>query len=157
MVDRIEDWPWRSYLAFIGRTKSDDGLTTDWILSQFGDTKRFAKEHFQDFVLEGIDREFDIGSGLKGQIYLGDESFVSKRQSKIKKSTDDWSIPKKQQRPIAQPMFEFTKQYKERNSAIVAAYATGAYSQREIAEYFELHPSTVGVIVKQYRNSSFGT
>jgi REP-associated tyrosine transposase len=30
---------------------------------------------------------------------------------------------------------------------MVAAYATGAYSYREIAQHFGLHPATVGRIV----------
>ncbi|HEB80308.1 MAG TPA: addiction module toxin RelE, partial [Chromatiales bacterium] len=38
--------------------------------------------------------------------------------------------------------------YHERNDAIYAAYATGAYSYREIAEYYGLHLATVGRIIR---------
>jgi len=48
---------------------------------------------------------------------------------------------------------EIARQETGRNAAIIAAYATGAYSQREIGENFELHPSTVGVIVRAHQNS----
>jgi len=52
---------------------------------------------------------------------------------------------------------EIERQSVDRNSAIISAYATGAYSQREIGNYFHLHPSTVGVIVRRNNNSLFGT
>ena len=90
---------------------------------------------------------------IKGQIYLGNEPFVSKMQNKIEKSQDDWSIKKKQKPSLAQPLFEIEKQNTDRNSTIVVAYATGAYSQPEITEHFELHPSTLGVIVRWHKNS----
>lgn len=74
-------------------------------------------------------------------------------QNKIENSKSDWSIPKKQKRPIAMSLLQIEEQYKGRNLAIVTAYNTGAYSQREIGEHFKLHPSTVGVIVRKARNS----
>jgi len=54
-------------------------------------------------------------------------------------------------------LLQIEEQHSDRNSAIVTAYKTGAYSQREIGEYFRLHPSTVGVIVRKARDSQFGT
>ncbi|MCK5353635.1 MAG: transposase, partial [Methyloprofundus sp.] len=157
MVRTIEDWQWSSYLAFIGKAKANGWLTTDWVLSQFGRNKQRARENYQRFVLEGAGQKLDIWSGLKGQIYLGNEKFVSTMQNKIEKSVNDWSIPKKQRRPVAKTLLQIEKQYQDRNLAIVAAYNTGAYSQREIAEHYELHPSTVGVIVRRLKNSQFGT
>ena len=35
-----------------------------------------------------------------------------------------------------------------RNAAIVMAYATGAYSYQEIADYFKIHFTTVGRVVR---------
>ena len=42
----------------------------------------------------------------------------------------------------------FHGNHEERNVAIVSAYATGAYSYREIAEHFNVHLATVGRIVR---------
>ena len=153
MVRSIEDWQWSSYLVFIGQEKANKWLTTDWVLSQFGRNKQRARENYQRFVLEGVGQKLDIWSGLKGQIYLGDENFVSTMQNKIEKSENDWSIPKKQKRPVAKTLLQLEIQYQDRNSAIVATYNTGAYSQREIAEHYNLHPSTVGDIVRKFKNS----
>jgi len=145
-------------LAFIGSAKANKWLTTDWVLSQFGENKKLARENYKHFVLEGVGQKLDIWSSLNGQIFLGDENFVSKMQNRIeKKSEYDWSIPKKQQRPMTKTLSQIEKQSMDRNLAIVTAYSTGAYSQKEIADHFKLHPSTVGVIVRKFEKSQFGT
>ncbi|OQK16678.1 hypothetical protein AU255_01870 [Methyloprofundus sedimenti] len=90
---------------------------------------------------------------MKGQIYLGDEEFVSAMQDKIEISQDDWNIPKKKKRALAESLSVIAQQAEDRNSAIMTAYATRVYSQREIGEYFDLHPSTVVIIVRRASNS----
>jgi len=148
MVRRLEDWPWSSYWAMVGAVPKPDWLTTDWLLSQFGTQRKFAMERYRQFVMDGVQHALAIWSNLKGQIYLGDEMFVSTVQKRIGKEKDDLNIPKKQKRPIAKPLAEIAMQTNGRNTAIMAAYNTGVYSQREIGEYFQLHPSTVGVIIR---------
>jgi hypothetical protein len=56
-------------------------------------------------------------------------------------------------RRAAHPLVRIVQETKERNAAIIIAYATGEYSQREISGYFRLHPSTVGVIICGSKNS----
>lgn len=153
MVKRLEDWLWSSYLAMVGDALKPEWLTTDWILSLFGKQRRIAMEKYRQFVIEGMQHQSGIWSNLKGQIYLGDEAFVSEMQKRIGKEKDDLNIPKQQKRPIAKPLSEIAAQAKDRKTAIIAAYKTGAYSQREIGEYYQLHPTTVGVIVRKNKNS----
>ncbi len=51
------------------------------------------------------------------------------------------------QRRVAAPaLAKIDARYRERNDA---AYATGAYSYREIAEYYGLHLATVGRIIRE--------
>ncbi len=85
---------------------------------------------------------------LKGQIYLGDAAFVTEMQKRIGREKDDLNIPQQQKWPIAQPLSEIAAQHKDRKAAIIPAYKTGAYSQREIGEFYQLHPTTIGVIVR---------
>ena len=153
MVRHIEDWPWSSYLSMISKEPAADWLTTDWVLSQFGGNRKQAKNRYQQFILEGIGRNIEIWSELKGQIYLGNEEFVSIMQGKIEKDRDVWNIPNKQKRAVAKSLAEIEQQSVDRDSAIIKAYATGVYSQREIGEHFDLHASTVGVIVRRKKNS----
>ncbi|MEK6736011.1 MAG: addiction module toxin RelE, partial [Pseudomonadota bacterium] len=91
----------------------------------------------------------EIWSNLKGQIYLGDETFVTEMQKRIDKEKSDLNIPRQQKQSIAKPLSEIAAQHKDRKTAIIAAYKTGAYSQREIGEFYQLHPTTVGVIVRK--------
>ena len=89
MVNNIENWPWSSYLAMISKADVEDWLITDWILFQFGENRDRARLQYQQFVLEGVGQNIELWSHLKGQIYLGDEDFVSEMQSKIEKGRDD--------------------------------------------------------------------
>ena len=127
------------------------------MLSQFGESRALARENYKRFVLDGVGRRLDVWSGLNGQIFLGNKDFVSEMQDKIANNASDWDIPKKQKRPVAMSLLQIEEQHSDRNSAIVTAYKTGAYSQREVAEHFRLHPSTVGVIVRKAKDSQFGT
>lgn len=149
MVRDIQDWPWSSYRAMIGVTPQPKWLTTDWLLSQFGKQKKRSMEKYRQFVMDGAEDKSDIWSDLKGQIYLGDKAFMSSMQKKIGKEKDDLNIPQKQKRPMAPSLAKIEQQAEGRNAAIIDAYATGAYSQREIGAHFQLHPSTVGVIIRK--------
>lgn len=153
MVKQLEDWPWSSYPAMVGDAAKPEWLTADWLLSLFGKQRRIAMERYRQFVIEGVQHQPEIWSNLKGQIYLGDKAFVAEMQKRIGKEKDDLNIPKRQKRPIAKPLSEIAAQYKDRKATIIAAYNTGAYSLREIGEYYRLHPTTVGVIVRKHRNS----
>jgi putative transposase len=57
-----------------------------------------------------------------------------------------------QRRSIAKSLSEYERIYKTRDEAIINAYASGAYSYQEIGNYFRLHFTRVGRIVRQQRN-----
>ena len=102
-------------------------------------------EKYRQFVLEGVQHQPEIWSNLKGQIYLGDAAFVTEMQKRIGREKDDLNIPQQQKRPVAKPLSEIAAQHKDRRTAIIATYKTGAYSQREIGEnYHQLHPTNGG-------------
>ncbi|WP_295624825.1 hypothetical protein [uncultured Nitrosomonas sp.] len=112
-----------------------------------------AMDKYRQFVLQGVQQQPEIWSNLKGQIYLGNKAFVAEMQKRISNKKDDLNIPKQQKRPIAKPLPEIAAQHKDRTTAIIAAYKTGVYSQREIGECYQLHPTTIGVILRKNRNS----
>jgi putative transposase len=129
MVNRLEDWPWSSYPAMSEDDAKPEWLTTDWILSLFGKQRRIATEKYLQFIREGAQHQPKIWSNLKGKIYLGDAAFVNEMQKRIGREKDDLNIPQQQKRPIAKPLSEIAAQHKDRRTAIIAAYKTGAYSQ----------------------------
>jgi len=80
-----------------------------------------------------------IWSGLRQQMFLGSEAFVKRMQDRMKIKGDELSILKTQRRAPTQSLETIAKRHPPRNDAIVAAYATGAFSYREIGEFFGLH------------------
>jgi len=147
MVEAPEQWRWSSYRAMIGKDPVPKWLWVDAILGQFGDSVADARRAFARFVHDRADRS--IWEGLRQQIYLGDKTFVEKMQAKAKLEGDARTVPKSQRRPPVQALAEIASNHNGRNAAISAAYATGDYSYREIAEHFKIHLATVGRIVRK--------
>lgn len=148
MVHQPADWPWSSYRAMVGRADSPSWLETDALLAQFSDQITEARARYAQFVAEGL----DVASPwehLKGQIYLGDEEFVKRMQANLELVRTDVNIPKRRRRLPAPSLEQLASQYVDRNQAIHAAYRTGQYSYQEIGDYFGLHFTTVGQIVRK--------
>jgi hypothetical protein len=145
MVEHPGDWPWSSYRAMVGDAPVPGWLATDGLLAQFGRRRSEARRRYRKFVAEG---GVSIWSGLRQQIYLGDETFVEKMQKKASLPADQLNIPRAQRRRPAPPLEAIAAEHAERNDAIGAAYDTGAYSYREIADHFGLHPATVGRVIR---------
>lgn len=146
MVKRPEKWAWSSYRAVMGDAPAPPWLAVDGLLSLFGKRRAEARQRYRTFVAEGVGKE-SIWGALRQQIYLGDEKFVERMQRKMS-DPDEMTIPRAQRRPPAPTLENIAARHRTRDEGIRAAYATGAYSYREIAEHFGLHLVTVGRIVR---------
>jgi len=147
MVDTPEQWSWSSYRAMIGTATAPGWLAVDGMLSQFGSSREEARRRYRAFVSEGVEQ--DIWQGLRQQIYLGDDAFVTRVQSKSQIEGDRLSVPRTQRRPPPPSLAQIAEHSPTRNASIATAYATGGYTYREIAEYFGVHLATVGRIVRR--------
>jgi REP element-mobilizing transposase RayT len=152
MVKNPGNWQWSNYKAMVGVTKSPPWLTTNALLALFGRKRALARKHYQQFVVEGIGKE-SIWKHLNRQIYLGNDRFIERMQAKLRKESRDVNIPRAQQRPPAPPLDAIHAAHRNRDQAIVAAYETGEYSYQKIAEYFGMHFTTVGEIVRTSRKT----
>ena len=150
MIGDPGKWCWSSYQAMIGETSAPTWLATDGLLAQFGKRRSVAVRRYTQFVAEGIGQD-SIWRDLNRQVFLGDDRFVSRMQEKIKGVSQDVNIPKAQRRPPAPSLKAIAAAHDSRNPAIVAAHATGQYSYQQIAEFFGLHFTTVGKIVRAER------
>jgi putative transposase len=149
MVKAPADWPWSSYRASAGLEPVAPWLAVDGVLSPFAGQRSLAQQRYAQFVSEGIKAD-SPWQALKGQVFLGDDPFVQRMQTKIEgRQQNDVQIPVSQRRPppLSLPIIE--RNAPDRNTAIVAAYTTGGYSYQEIATYFGLHFTTVGRIVRR--------
>jgi len=103
MVKKPEEWGWSSYRATAGLSEAPSFLTTDWILSQFGDERKKAQRPYRRFVAKETGRS--PWDDLKGQIYLGSEGFI---ESIPKPGAKLSEVPRKQRlldRPIPEEIF----------------------------------------------------
>lgn len=148
MTNDPADWPWSSYRVTAGLEPAAPWLAVDGVLGLFGEKRGVAQRRYVQFVSEGM----TAGSpwpNLKGQMYLGDERFVKRMQSALQAGKqDDIQIPGAQRRPPAASLREIEKLSEDRDSAILSAYAMGAYSYQQIADHFGIHFTTVGRIVR---------
>ena len=147
MVRAAKDWPWSSYRATAGAKQNQKWLSIDWLLSSFSSRKSTAVQLYREFVSAGKNQPAPWEE-LRNQIYLGNDDFVDDMQCKISQEANLSEVPSIQRRQVAKPMSFYENKYKNRNDAIVYAYASGGYSMKEIGDYFKLHYSRVSRIIK---------
>lgn len=149
MVKRVDQWPWGSYRAMIGKVFTPPWLDTQWTLSQFGSTQQTARKYYSQFVKQGKDQP-SVWTHLRQQMFLGDDHFV---QCVLKESLDtdrDYSeIPQRQRTLPPNPLTYYASSYQDQREAMRAAYATGGYTLRAIADFFGVHYSTVSRAVRK--------
>jgi len=148
MVGHPEEWRWSSYRAMAGMAGVPAWLETDELLAVFGGDRQQAISWYRRFVAQGLGSH-GPWSGLKNQVYLGSEVFVSRMQALIAPTRSLWEVPRKQRRAVAKPLEHFAERYPNRDEAIAAAYRTGAYTMQAIADYFGIGRMTVSRAVKR--------
>ncbi|MHB1331903.1 MAG: REP-associated tyrosine transposase [Sulfuriferula sp.] len=148
MVKKPADWPWSSYRASVGLEPVTAWLAVDGLLTQFAKRRSLAQQRYAQFVAEGI-KVASPWLNLKGQVFLGDEQFVQRMQAHLQSGKDDVQIPLAQRRPPPPLLSEIERRALDRNTAIVAAYATGGYSYQQLADHFGMHFTTVGKIIRK--------
>ncbi len=142
MVRHAGQWRWSSYRATAGQRPAPSWLTVSWVLAQFGRRRAQAVDRYKAFVRQGSGVASPWQEGLRQQIYLGDEAFVTRMQTRLEQ-TDLDEVPRAQRRPPALPLADYAKRYPERRTAMAAAYRSGDYTLKAIADHFGVHYSTV--------------
>ncbi len=148
LVSQPREWQWSSYMAMIGEAASPEWLAVDGLLAQFSGRRAQAISRYVQFVEEGIGGK-PIWSNLNRQVYLGNDEFVKATQQKYKGLPDVVNIPVAQTRPPADSLKEISGRHSNRNTAIIEAHKTGEYSYQTIAEYFGMHFTSIGRIVRK--------
>jgi REP element-mobilizing transposase RayT len=77
LVKGPEEWIWSSYPATAGLVKGPPWLAVEEVLGLFSGRRK----QYRSFVMEGIGQG-SVWDELKGQIYLGDESFLERMQDR---------------------------------------------------------------------------
>ena len=151
----IGEYGWSSYAATMGLAACPAWLHTDWLLGHFAKRKSTARQKYAMFVAAGAGGE-SPWKQLKGQVLLGDETFVEFLRPYLGDVDKLTEVPKAQRlltRPslvdILTPKLISAK--KPRDEAIYNAHQQYGYSQAEIARFSGLHYSTVSRLVSGFK------
>jgi putative transposase len=146
MVRSAGQWPWSSYNATAGLAKKPDWLTTQWILSIFSKRKQSAIERYGEFVSAGKGQP-SPWKDLRNQVYLGSQDFVDQMQGLIDRDKELSEVPISQRKAKPLAIIEYEVLSDDRNGAIVMAYQSGGYTQKELGHHFDLHYARISRIV----------
>jgi hypothetical protein len=148
MVKAAGEWPWSSYGSMVGASTVPQWLQTDWVLGQFGHTLAEARLAYAAFVQAGIGGATPWNA-LRGQICLGSDAFVEAIKHQKERDQNLGEVPRAQRRMLAEPLAYYQQHYENRREGMAAAYATGDFTMKEIADVFGVH-STVSLAVKEF-------
>lgn len=141
MVNDVADWAWSSYRVTTDADTAPAWLEVNWLLGQFASQRKTAIAAYKDFVRAGVGLE-SLWSDLNAQVFLGDETFVERMQAQ-RPDTDLREVPRLQRRGRARELSDYAQAARGDREAMAAAYRTGDYTLKEIADYFGVHYSTV--------------
>lgn len=147
LVADAKDWRWSSYCCMIMDDIGPPWLNTEWLLSQFGQTRARALEAYRQFVLDGVGRGSPLNE-VKHQLVLGDQVFVAQHAERLG-TTDFTAVVKDQRRLAARTLLEYEQASSSRDEAMAAAYLSTAYTMAEIGKYFKVSYQTVSRAVSQ--------
>jgi putative transposase len=153
MVKEPQKWCWSSYRFTGSVAKKEPYLSTEWILSQFGQTKTEARKKYRQFVYDGMGEREAPWQKLKGQVILGSEMFIERVRELLGSKEKIREIPRLQRfagRPALEALFPTGEHHAKnaRNPAIFKAHVSYGYTLKEIADYLDIHYTTVSKIIK---------
>ena len=136
----------REFVFLLHRTTDNRWLDTDWLLVQFGKQRKNARARYHKFIVQGIGEPSPLES-TRHQLLLGDDNFVEQFHG-FKTGDQLREISKSQKRALVMSLGEYEAEYETRNESMARAYYSGAYTMREIADYFGVHYMTVSRAVR---------
>jgi putative transposase len=152
MVRLAREYRWSSYRATAGLSATPELLCTDWLLAQFGVERTEAQRRYRRFVAEGVKHPAPWES-LRGQIFLGQASFVETMRAALTGARTLHEIPRQQRyadRPALVELFGHSPSLSkaQRNRLIYEAHIHYGYSLSAIGRALGLHYTTISKVVK---------
>ena len=142
MCAKAGDWPWSSYPATMGKGAAPAALAVDALLGLFGSDRAPARRAYARFVADGMGAP-DPTAEVSAQTFLGDETFIAAAARHAARASRE--VPRRQR--AWKTLAQFAREL-ERDDAIRAAYATGAYTLAAIGEHFGMHYASISRIAR---------
>jgi REP element-mobilizing transposase RayT len=141
----VGDWRWNSYRDVMGlRGAAAPRLAVRALLDYFDPRLEGARAKFARFVHAGAGVEAPPAH-VRNQLVMGGDEFVAEVARFVGSPASE--VPRTER--ATQSLAEYVRRAAGRDDAIRCAYASGMYSQVEIARYFGLHYTTVCRILKR--------
>lgn len=150
MTEKPEQWPWSSYRFTAGMKTPPDYLMTGWIWGLFHQEKTEAQKLYRKFVRAEIGLK-SPWEELRSQIFLGEEAFIDSHRDLLHDKQTVNEAPRTQRylnRPELSTLFSKEKNKAERNRLIHQAHIQYGYTLKAIADYLEIHYTTVSKVMK---------
>ena len=148
------DWPWSSYRAHIGAAAAPSWLDEDGLLGYVlgeapatAQLRRLAQKRYQNLVDQAKGVEL-WPTGLRQQIYLGDEDFVERMQSMAPAQRIGAGEVPKAQRHGPRTFSDWLADSAGRDEAIFSACTRGGLTLTAVAKELGLSVSRVSRIVR---------
>jgi putative transposase len=148
MVASPEHWRWRSYPATVGRAHPPEWLATAWVLRQCGTRPALAHQRLAQVVRDGQGQP-SLWHERRNQMYWGDEPCGARMQSQIQEEKPRDEISTGQRRLCRLSLEDFARQHRNPQSAMAAAYWSGAQTMKAIAAYVGVPYSPVSRAVSR--------
>ena len=139
------EWRWSSYADVVGiRSGASSRLAVNATLALFGEDRAAARASYEQFVVAGIGARLPAPHP-DNPLVIGDDAFLERVMTYGSDPSSEVPRPERVARPLAQVAADLSS----RNEAIRDAFATGTYSQANLARHFGLHYSTVSRILQR--------
>jgi putative transposase len=150
MVRSAREWAWSSYHWMVGEAPPPPWLNTDWLLSQFGLTRRETIGRYVQFVQQASGGEHPV-LDTKYQLIIGDELFAAaQRDRSTRRALAD--AAKAQRRHATLSLAQYEAAYASRDEAMARAFWSTAFSMVHIARHFGVSAKTVSRAVGRYED-----
>ncbi len=168
VVERLEDYPFSSYLSYIGKREPIiKNLDTSFILNQFSNDLESARKKYRRYVIENSNLKNPLKKSYKN-IALGSDSFIEEIKKKIKQIGKNREIPQTNIQEVLVDKDEIIKVISEcfnikedeifknqkgniyRQASIYLIKKYTAMPIREIGGVFGLDYTTISVTAKRF-------
>lgn len=137
-----EAWQWEDKHAWYTRDSSKTWLNLERLLRYFAGQPGLARTRFIGFLGRGRHRP-SIWNYLRFGLFLGDEDFVSQTIARLHRPSQTTGLASPE---LRRPWSYYQTHYSDQG-AIRAAYASGEYTLKQIAEHFGIHFSEVSRVL----------
>ena len=152
MVRQTEEYKWTSYAAYIGKTKTPQWLTVDWLLQYFGKKTADARKTYRFFVEAAFGSEEDPLKDTTATLVLGKSEFIENIREKYlsgkKKERDIPALRELTKTSLEAIMKAVEREFEDkpditRKAAIYISHRYSGRTLREIGHRFGVGESAV--------------